>query len=167
MMNRFVISSLCAISLVCFALTVVNAAPLAPSKDAPKKDAPAKNRTDLKLPGNSETFSSKTIIAPEHAAEYLGKQVVVEMTVALSNNRDDKSPCFLNSKKDRRDEKNFTAIIFPDGLKKFKDAKIDDPAIHFFNKKVRVTGTIELYKEKPQIKITDPKQIEIVEESAK
>ena len=115
----------------------------------------------------AETSSAKTVIAPEQAADYLGREVVVEMTVAGANNRNARSPCFLNSKKDYRDKKNFTAIIFPDGLKKFKNAKIDEPAIHFFNKKVRVTGTIELHKEKPQIKVTDPKQIEIIAEPAK
>jgi DNA/RNA endonuclease YhcR with UshA esterase domain len=41
---------------------------------------------------------------------------------------------------------------------------IADPAEHFKGKKVRATGTVKLHKERPEIAVEDPKQIELVEE---
>ena len=70
---------------------------------------------------------------------------------------------FLNSEEDFKSEKNFTIFINEDVAKKFKDAKIDDPAAEYKGKVIRVTGTVKLYNEKPEIVIDDPKQIEVVE----
>ena len=49
------------------------------------------------------------------------------------------------------------------GKRKFKEAKIDDPAGYFKGKTVRVTGVVKVRDEQPQIEVDDPRQIEVVE----
>ena len=46
---------------------------------------------------------------------------------------------------------------------KFKEARVDDPAAHFKGKTILVTGKVTLYQERPQIRVEDPKQIQVVE----
>ncbi|NBV47088.1 MAG: hypothetical protein EBR86_15995, partial [Planctomycetia bacterium] len=100
-------------------------------------------------------------IEPEAAAAHVGKWCVVTMKVEGSRLMADVGRCYLNSRKDHRDKDNFTAVIFRQGLEKFAKADVPDPAAHFLGKTVRVTGTVELYKEKPQIKVELVDQIEV------
>ena len=74
--------------------------------------------------------------------------------------------CYLNSRKDFRDDENFTVVIFSEGLESFADAGIADPAKQFRGKTIRVTGTVELYKDKPQIKVERADQIELAPDAA-
>jgi DNA/RNA endonuclease YhcR with UshA esterase domain len=70
---------------------------------------------------------------------------------------------FLNSATDRKAEDNFTVVLEKAAVEGFKKMGIASPLEHFKGKKVRVTGTLTLFREAPQIKVDDPKQIEIVE----
>ncbi len=104
-------------------------------------------------------------ITPEEAAKNVDKEVTLQMPVKAG--RTGKSNCFLNSEEDFKDPKNFTVFIGPEALKKFKEAKIDDPAAHFKGKMVQVKGKVTLYRERPQIALTGPEQIKIVEKEKK
>ena len=45
-----------------------------------------------------------------------------------------------------------------------KEAKVDDVPAHYKGKTIRVTGTVKLYREKPEIIVNDPEaQIKFVE----
>jgi DNA/RNA endonuclease YhcR with UshA esterase domain len=99
-------------------------------------------------------------ITPADAAKKVNEKVTVEMEVKSTGGKD---VAFLNSEEDFKDAKNFTVFIPEAALEKFKKAKIDDPRTHFKGKKVLVTGTVTLYREKPQIKVEDPDQIKLVE----
>jgi DNA/RNA endonuclease YhcR with UshA esterase domain len=99
-------------------------------------------------------------ITPAEAAKKVDEKLTVEMEVKSTGGKD---VCFLNSEADYKDAKNFTVFIPEAALEKFKKAKIDDPKTHYRGKTVRVTGTVTLYREKPQIKVEDPTQIEVVE----
>jgi len=101
-------------------------------------------------------------ITPDEAAAHVGDECVVTMRVESSRHMADAGRCYLNSHKDFRDEHNLTVVIFKRGLERFAEEKIDDPAEHFRGKTIRVTGTIELYKEKPQIKVDRVDQVELV-----
>lgn len=105
------------------------------------------------------------VIRPEAAADHIGQTRTVEMQVR-SARKGDSPICFLNSETDHRDAKNFTAIIFKEGLAKFKSLGVESPEQHFKEKQIRVTGKIESYRGHPQIRIEDPKQIEIVKPPA-
>jgi DNA/RNA endonuclease YhcR with UshA esterase domain len=44
-------------------------------------------------------------------------------------------------------------------------AKIEDPSAHYKGKTVRVTGTVKLYREKPEIVVEQADQIQVVEKT--
>jgi DNA/RNA endonuclease YhcR with UshA esterase domain len=99
-------------------------------------------------------------LTPEEAARKVNEKVTVQMEVKSAALRGE--VCFLNSQEDFKDEKNFTIFIGGEALKKFKEAKIDDPAAHFKGKTVRVKGQVKLYRDKPEIVVDGPDQIEVV-----
>ena len=100
-------------------------------------------------------------VTPADAAKMVDKKGTVEMEVKSSGWAS--GVFFLNSEEDFKSENNFTIFTSKDGATKFKEAKVDDPAAQFKGKTVRVTGTVKLYKDKPEIVVDDPKQIETVE----
>jgi DNA/RNA endonuclease YhcR with UshA esterase domain len=104
------------------------------------------------------------VIKPEEAKDHAGEVVTVEFTVIAANELDS-GRCFLNSSTDRNDPESFTAYITPKGLAEFKkDTTTSKPADYYKSKKIRVTGKIETYHDKFEIKVDDPTQIKIVEE---
>ena len=106
------------------------------------------------------------VVVAADAADHVGEECVVEMVVRAARALADKEICFLNSSQDRRDEDNFTVVIFKAGLEAFREAGIENPALHFLDKKIRVRGVVGEHKERPQIVVTDPGQIEVVAEPA-
>jgi DNA/RNA endonuclease YhcR with UshA esterase domain len=100
-------------------------------------------------------------IGPAEAAKKVNEEVTVQMEVKSAALRGE--VCFLNSEEDFKDAKNFTIFIDKDALAKFKEAKIDDPAAHFKGKTVQVKGKVLLYRDRPEIKVSGPDEIKIVE----
>ena len=101
-------------------------------------------------------------ISPSEAAKKVGEKVTLQMEVK-SVGHSDSGVYFLNSKENYRDEGNFTIFINKDGVESLQKAKIDDPAITFKDKTVRVTGEVKLYKDHPEIAVEKAEQIQIVE----
>jgi len=102
-------------------------------------------------------------IAADEACRHVGQLCRVTMDVTggrLLN----AARCFLNSKRDHLEEDNFTAVILGPGLRRFGRAGIDDPFEHFRGRAVRVTGVISLHKDRPQIVVEVPGQIELLPE---
>jgi hypothetical protein len=93
-------------------------------------------------------------VTPAEAAKLIDKKVTVEMAVKSTGKG--RGVFFLNSEEDHRSAGNFTAFINEAGAEKFREAKVDDPAAHFKGKTVRVTGTVKLYRDKPEIVVEDP-----------
>lgn len=97
------------------------------------------------------------------AARRVGEKVTVEMTVRATGGNP-KKRFFLNSESNFRDERNFTIVLeMGKAAKPFAAAKIGDPAKHYGGKRIRVTGTVAKYMDRPEIVVTDPAQIEIVD----
>ena len=117
------------------------------------------------LPSWTLAQDAAVAIAPDEAASHVGEKCAVTMRVNSSRHMADAGRCYLNSAKDFRDENNLTVVIFKRGLESFAEEKIDAPAEHFRGKTIRVTGTVEMYKDKPQIKVDRADQIEIVPEA--
>ena len=97
---------------------------------------------------------------PEAAAKKVNEQCTVEMEVKSTGKGE--GVFFLNSKEDYRAPDNFTVFINKQGVEKLKEAKIEDPAAHYKNKTIRVTGTVKLYRNKPEIVVEKPDQIQVV-----
>ncbi|HEV3386421.1 MAG TPA: hypothetical protein VG097_16480 [Gemmata sp.] len=99
-------------------------------------------------------------ITPAEAAKKLNEKVTVEMVVKSTGGN---TATFLNSEEDFKSDKNFALFIPSETLDKFKKAKIDDPKTFYQGKTVHATGTVTLYKKKPEIKIEEPDQIKVIE----
>jgi DNA/RNA endonuclease YhcR with UshA esterase domain len=100
-------------------------------------------------------------VNPAEAAKKVNEDVTLQMEVKSATLRG--GICFLNSEEDFKDAKNFTVFIDKEALAKFKEAKIEDPAAHFKGKTVQVKGKVTLFRERPQIKITGPDDIKVVD----
>jgi hypothetical protein len=100
------------------------------------------------------------LVNTAQAAKLLDKRVTVQLEVKSTGGN---TACFLNSAADFRDAGNFTIFLPGEVLEKFKQAKIEKPGDYYKGKTVQVTGTVALYKEKPQIRVDDPAQIKVVE----
>src|SRR5262249_34454703 len=107
--------------------------------------------------GTSPADSSKVplkVIKPDDAKDYDGKEVTVEFKVAASYEPTDKGVCFLNSGKARDDQKQFTVFFSHAALLKFRqDPKTFNPADHFKDKRIRVSGIIKLYQKRYEIEV--------------
>jgi len=95
------------------------------------------------------------IISWRDAAKYYGQTKIVEGQIVASNNTG--KVCFLNFHRDWKHY--FTAVIFASDFNKFPP----NPEDYYLNRKVRVTGLIKEYKDKPEIILKAPMQIEIIE----
>ena len=73
---------------------------------------------------DSDDESGPPTIDADDAADHVGEECIVEMVVRAGRLLADKGVCFLNSRQSRRDEDNFTVVIFRDGLRRFTDAGI-------------------------------------------
>lgn len=90
------------------------------------------------------------------AARYVGQSVTVEGAIVATHNTG--SVCFLNFTTEPRGGDKFYLITFKDN---FGDWPAP-PEVHFLNKTVRATGRIDLHNGRPQLKVKDKQQIEII-----
>jgi hypothetical protein len=103
-------------------------------------------------------------LTPAEAIKKVNEKVTVQMLVKATKNRLEKrGEIYLDSEEDFRDDKNLGVVVTKAGAAKFKEAGVDDPAVHFKDKTIRVTGTVIIKEERPRIEVDDPKQIQIVD----
>jgi hypothetical protein len=102
-------------------------------------------------------------ITPVEAIKKVDQEVVVQMLVkATKNALEHRGEIFLDSEVDFRDEKNLGVVVTKVGAAKLKQGGVDDPAVHFKDKIIRVKGKVIIKEERPRIEVDDPKQIQIV-----
>ena len=104
----------------------------------------------------SSMYVCAQTIPASKALENVGKNVTVCSDVKSTYFNSKSNMTYLNLGAAYPNQE-LTVVIFADDLKKFSEA----PATLFANKNVCVTGTVKLYKEKPEIILTDPKDIEV------
>jgi DNA-binding beta-propeller fold protein YncE len=100
-------------------------------------------------------------IGPVEAAKKVNEEVTLQMEVKSAALR--QAACFLNSEADFKDANNFTIFIDKEVLAKFNEAKIEDPAAHFKGKTVQVKGKVILYRDRPEIKVSGPEAVKVVQ----
>ena len=101
-------------------------------------------------------------ISPLEALQRVNGPVTVEMRVKRTKSCKS-SQFFLDSEEDHHDPKNLGIVITMAGAAKFKHASIDNPAVHFKGKTIKVQGTVILKESRPYIEVDEPGQIEIIE----
>lgn len=105
-------------------------------------------------------------LAPADARRLVGQEVKVEVTIRTGKNRLEKrGEIYLDLELDFRDAKNLAIVITRDGATDFATQGIADPAEHFVNKKIRVTGKVSVAQDVPRIEVNSAKQITIREAS--
>ena len=99
-------------------------------------------------------------VSPKEAGKYEGKTITVCGIVSSARylgestgRPNSRNPTFLNFG-GRFPNHDFTGVIFEDNREKF-----GEPEKSCLNKNVCVTGKIQLYREKPEIVITEPGQL--------
>lgn len=110
-------------------------------------------------PGNEkQVVQEKTaeipIIDYHKARDYVGQEVGVELTVTQTRNIG--KICFLNVDNARE----FVVPLFSEMFKDVPEG--GKPEKFYLNKKLRVTGKITLYKDKPQIEVHQVNQIQVL-----
>ncbi len=97
------------------------------------------------------------------ARKYVGKVYTLDMDVRGVGKSRNGAMIFLNSLADFRSERNFAVVLDGKALEaEWKKAKID-PLTHYAGKRIRVTGTVTLFNDQPQVRVKELKQVRIVE----
>ena len=78
-------------------------------------------------------------LSPPEAANRVNEQVTVEMLVKAAKNCPHCSQIFLDSEEDHHDPNNLAVAVTETRAARFKGARINDPALHFKSKTIRVT----------------------------
>jgi alkaline phosphatase D len=103
--------------------------------------------------------------SPGEAARNVGKKFTLIMQVKATGQSRTGTLVFLNSEEDYRDLKNFTVVLDMKALgSALSKAGIEDPRKYYGGQRIRVTGTVSEYRGKPEIKVKDLGQIEVVRE---
>jgi DNA/RNA endonuclease YhcR with UshA esterase domain len=100
-------------------------------------------------------------LSPLEASSRINEQVTVEMLVRAAKNCPHCSQIFLDSEEDHHDPNNLAVAVTETGAARFKGARIDDPALYFQGKTIRVTGVVTLKDNRPRIEVDDPGQIDV------
>jgi hypothetical protein len=101
-------------------------------------------------------------ISPTEAVKHLNEPVTVEMMVKRAKSCTGSLQFFLDSEENHHDLKNLGVVVTAAGAARFKQAQIDNPAVHFKGKTIRVQGIVILKENRAYIEVHDPAQIEIV-----
>jgi DNA/RNA endonuclease YhcR with UshA esterase domain len=83
------------------------------------------------------------------------------MEVEASGMSDKAGLIFLNSEENRTSDENFTVVLDKAAQAKLKDLGVKDIRQHYEGKTIRVTGTLSTFRDRPQIMVSDPAQIEV------
>jgi hypothetical protein len=103
-------------------------------------------------------------LTPAEAIKRVNEAVLVQMRVKATKDRLEKrGEIYLDSEEDYRDAKNLGIVVTRAGAAKFKKAGVEEPAVHFKGKLIRVKGTVLIKDHRPRIEVDDPRQIQIVE----
>ena len=102
-------------------------------------------------------------LTPMEAANRVNEQVTVEMLVRATKNCPHCSQIFLDSEEDHHDPNNLAVTVTGSGAARFKEAGVNDPAVHFKDQTIRVTGTVIIKEKRTRIEVDEPKQIQIVD----
>lgn len=106
--------------------------------------------------GATALADAPAVIAPADAAKHVGEKVTVEGVVVQVSGSIPSEPIYLNFGA-RYPKQLMAAVVFAANRAAFPDAA------KWEGKKVRVTGTVKLYRGKPEIVLDDPAQLTAVE----
>jgi micrococcal nuclease len=113
----------------------------------------------LILPALVLAQSPSAPLTPAAAAKKIDQKVTVQLEVKSTGGNSNR---YLNSTSDYKDSGTFTIYIPEVSVAKFKQSLSADPSTYYKGKTILVTGTVALYKDKPQITVDEPSQIKVI-----
>jgi len=102
------------------------------------------------------------VIAPADAKDHIGRKVIVEMVVQSVRHVKDKKICFLNSEQNLLDNKNLAVVLTSQMIDQMQDKGVEDLNEYFVKKKIRVSGQVSLYDNRPQVKVRSVENLVIL-----
>ncbi|MCS7022959.1 MAG: alkaline phosphatase family protein [Gemmataceae bacterium] len=97
------------------------------------------------------------VLTPQEAGKHVGQRVTVQFVVRSVGG---KTNIYLNSTENFRSADNFAVVLTP---KAQAGPWAKTTAETFMNKIIRATGTVRLNRDSPQLEVTDPHDLQIVE----
>jgi len=139
--------------------------PAPPPQPAPTQPLPTQPTPTPEKPPPEKPPPTEEVIPWPEAKNYVGETKVVEGPVVSANwaSGSRGKPTFLNIGKPYPDPDRFTVVIWIDNRDKFIREFPPNPETYFLHKTVRVKGFIDTYKGNPQIVLSEPSKIWIVE----
>src|SRR5262249_29438211 len=103
--------------------------------------------------------AGSTVEARE-AGQHVGETATIQVRVEHVGKSRDGFLVFLNSESDWKSPTNFTAVLSAGAQAQLREQGVADPEAHFLRTTVRVQGKIELYQDRPQIRVDKLSQLE-------
>lgn len=104
-------------------------------------------------------------LTPAEAIKHVNEKCTVEMEVKSVGKASSREMYFLNSNVDFQAADNFQVMLGAKAVEGYKRREIPDIRAHFTGKTIRITGTVKLFKGKPEIVVNEPEQIIVVEKT--
>lgn len=117
-------------------------------------------RPDPILLGPSVVQPKDKFFAASEAKAHVGEEVTIEFVVAKVGQSKKSRNVYLNSQDPH--EGHFVAVIFSPNVAKVEEALKLSLRDSLKGKKIRVRGKVQMYKDAPEIVISKPEQIEVV-----
>lgn len=105
------------------------------------------------------------VMTADAIKQHLNKEVTVELRVLATGETKKADLIFLNSAVDRMSDDNITIVLNKDAQASLAKAGITLPRTHYDGKALRVQGTLTLFSGRPQVIVSDAKNIEIVKDA--
>ncbi len=128
--------------------------PIAPAGADRPELVPPRRLADPQT-ADDDLVPAGSVISWGQADRYVGRTMTVEGRIVGTHNAG--AVCFLNFARDWR------GVFYVVLSRKTLDDWPQKPEVYFLHRTIRVSGKISLYKGRPQIRVTDASQIEVVE----
>ena len=112
--------------------------------------------------GGLARLADGSILTMELVKGLLKKEITLEMDVQATGSSKSGDLVFLNSSSDFSSEDNFTVVLDKKAQESLSKAGIAAPRTHFEGKMIRVTGILSLFRERPQIIVSEAARIQIM-----
>jgi DNA/RNA endonuclease YhcR with UshA esterase domain/HKD family nuclease len=107
---------------------------------------------------NEQRATPPGVISWQDAEQYVGQEVTVQGQVV--HTYDSGKVTFLNFDEDYRNT--LTIVLFPSIYDQFPEK----PAVYFDGRLIQVSGPVKMYEGKPEIVVSDPAQIQVLDDTA-
>jgi len=133
-------------------------------KDTPSTDVESQKRVATPVAFDSKRETPKKegkIVAAKDAKRFVGEYCTIEMDVQAASRSKKGTVWLLNSERNFRNSNNFTVMV-GEALTRELAEKKGWGAASFVGKRVRVSGAVKVYQDRPEVVVNEMAQFVIV-----